>query len=138
MTVNEAAKSLGVSRSRVSHMIRDKQLPARRFGDSRILIIEEKDLKRVQNRQPGRPLGKGKKKRGSKKELAGRVWREYQGGKSIEEIAESLGTSYDWARRVVRAHQMIAEGKKPGEIAGKVRTSAGWVKEITTPTPPGT
>lgn len=48
-----AAERLGVSRRRVRQLIEEKKLPAITMG--RDWIINESDLKLVENRKPGRP-----------------------------------------------------------------------------------
>lgn len=58
ITTAEAAKKLGVSPRRVLALIQAKRLPAKPFG--RVYMIEEKDLKLVKNRKPGRPKLNGK------------------------------------------------------------------------------
>jgi excisionase family DNA binding protein len=53
ITTKEAAEKLGVSVKRVQALIQAGRLPAARFGNS--YAIDEKDLKLVRNRKPGRP-----------------------------------------------------------------------------------
>jgi excisionase family DNA binding protein len=53
LTVKEVAARLGLSKSRIFHMIRDGRLPATRFGT--VWVIRERDLQLVQDRKPGRP-----------------------------------------------------------------------------------
>jgi len=53
LTVKEVAERLGLSKSRIFHMIRDGRLPATRFGT--VWVIRERDLEKVLDRQPGRP-----------------------------------------------------------------------------------
>jgi excisionase family DNA binding protein len=53
LTTAEAAAHLGVTRWRVNAMIRDGRLKATRLGQ--IFVIDEKDLKAVEVRTPGRP-----------------------------------------------------------------------------------
>ena len=53
LTTKQAAKVLGINDSRVRQLILSGRLPARKFG--RDWIIEEKDLKKVADRKPGRP-----------------------------------------------------------------------------------
>lgn len=53
LTTEQAAERLGVTPSRVRVLIRAGRLPAQRFG--RAHIINESDLKLVEDRQPGRP-----------------------------------------------------------------------------------
>jgi excisionase family DNA binding protein len=72
LTTRQAAKKLGVSGARVRAMIKAGQLPAQKFGH--VHMINEDDLKLVENRKVGRPpkakaeLGsKASKKKGGKK-----------------------------------------------------------------------
>jgi excisionase family DNA binding protein len=53
LTTNDAASRLGVSQRRVTALIQDGRLPAQRIG--RDYLIEERDLKLVSDRKPGRP-----------------------------------------------------------------------------------
>ena len=53
LTTNDAASRLGVSQRRVIALIQDGRLPAQRIG--RDYLIEERDLKLVSDRKPGRP-----------------------------------------------------------------------------------
>jgi excisionase family DNA binding protein len=53
LTTKEVAERLGVSVRRVHALIQDGRLPAQKFG--RDYQIDEKDLKRVAERKPGRP-----------------------------------------------------------------------------------
>jgi len=53
ITPAEAAKRLGVTGVRVRVLIRTGRLPAQQYG--RMYLINEKDLKLVKNRKPGRP-----------------------------------------------------------------------------------
>jgi len=53
LTTQEAAEKLGVTAGRVRQMIVDGQLPATKFG--RDNLIQEADLKLVENRKVGRP-----------------------------------------------------------------------------------
>lgn len=59
LTTKETAERLGVTIRRVNDLITAGRLPATRFG--RAYMIKESDLKLVENRQPGRPLGATKK-----------------------------------------------------------------------------
>ena len=60
LTTAEVAERLGVSPRRVRELITDERLPAQKFG--RDYLIEEKDLRLVKDRKPGRPpRSKGKK-----------------------------------------------------------------------------
>lgn len=66
ITTAQAAKKLGISVRRVQELIRTQRLPAQQFG--RTYVVDEDDLKLVENRKVGRPrkaleLG-DKKKRG--------------------------------------------------------------------------
>jgi excisionase family DNA binding protein len=56
LTVNQAAKRLGVTPGRVRQMIVAGQIKARLFAP-RLLVIDEKELNKpaVKNRKPGRP-----------------------------------------------------------------------------------
>jgi excisionase family DNA binding protein len=49
----EAAVRLGVHITRVQVLIREGRLPAQKIG--RTYVVDEDDLKLVENRQPGRP-----------------------------------------------------------------------------------
>jgi len=60
ITTAEAAARLGVHRSRVNVLIKEGRLPAQRFG--KIYLIDEKNLRLVASRKPGRP-GKQASKR---------------------------------------------------------------------------
>ena len=51
---SEAAKQLGVHITRVQVLIREGRLPALMVGGS--YVIQEKDLRLVANRKPGRPV----------------------------------------------------------------------------------
>ncbi len=53
LTVSEAAERLGVHRSRIHVLIKQKRLPAAQYG--RAYLIEESDLKLVEERKTGRP-----------------------------------------------------------------------------------
>jgi excisionase family DNA binding protein len=53
LTVREVAERLGLSKSRIFHMIRDGRLPATRFGT--VWVIRERDLAKVLERKTGRP-----------------------------------------------------------------------------------
>lgn len=53
LTTKLAAKALKVNDSRVRQLILSGRLPALKHG--RDWIIKEKDLKKVENRIPGRP-----------------------------------------------------------------------------------
>lgn len=53
LTTKEVSERLKVSVRRVHALIQDGRLPAQKFG--RDYLIDEKDLKLVENRKPGRP-----------------------------------------------------------------------------------
>lgn len=53
LTTAQAAEKLGVTRWRVNQLIQHGRLKATRMGQ--IFIIDEQDLKAVENRKPGRP-----------------------------------------------------------------------------------
>jgi excisionase family DNA binding protein len=53
LTTVEAADRLGITPRRVRALIQSEQLPAEKKG--RDYLIEEKDLRLVKNRKPGRP-----------------------------------------------------------------------------------
>ena len=53
LTSAEAAKRLNVSVRRVQQLVKTGRLPAKVFGGA--LMIQEKDLKLVADRKPGRP-----------------------------------------------------------------------------------
>jgi excisionase family DNA binding protein len=53
VTVTEAAKILGVHRSRVHALIQSERLPAQRVGA--VYVIKERDLALVTERKIGRP-----------------------------------------------------------------------------------
>ena len=53
LTTSEAAERLGITARRVRALIQAQQLPAEKKG--RDYLINEKDLKLVKNRKPGRP-----------------------------------------------------------------------------------
>jgi len=55
----EAADHLGISVRRVQALVKSGKLPAQKFGTA--YMINEKDLKLVKDRKPGRPR-KGAKK----------------------------------------------------------------------------
>jgi excisionase family DNA binding protein len=59
LTTKEAAERLGVTPRRVLAMIQAEQLPAEKFG--RDYVIQEKNLKLVENRKVGRPRKDGAK-----------------------------------------------------------------------------
>lgn len=56
LTTKEVAERLGVTSVRVCAMINAGRLPAGRFG--RAYMIDEADLKLVEDRKPGRPTTK--------------------------------------------------------------------------------
>jgi excisionase family DNA binding protein len=53
LTTNEAADILGVTRWRINKMIQSGRLKAEKFD--RFYLIEESELKNVENRKVGRP-----------------------------------------------------------------------------------
>jgi excisionase family DNA binding protein len=53
ISTKEAAELLGVSTLRVQQLIWDGRLPAQKVG--RDYVIQESDLKLVEDRKPGRP-----------------------------------------------------------------------------------
>ena len=53
LTTKDAAARLGVSQRRVIALIQDGRLPAQKVG--RDYLIQERDLKLVSDRKPGRP-----------------------------------------------------------------------------------
>jgi excisionase family DNA binding protein len=53
LTTEQAADRLGVTPARVRVLIREGRLPAQSFG--RAHMINENDLKLVEERKPGRP-----------------------------------------------------------------------------------
>lgn len=65
LSTAEAAVKLGVSVRRVQQLVKVGRLPAKVFGGS--LMIEEKDLKLVKNRKPGRPKKQASKMSEKKK-----------------------------------------------------------------------
>jgi excisionase family DNA binding protein len=71
ITTAQAAERLGISVRRVQELINSKRLPAQQFG--RTYVVNEEDLKLVENRKVGRPpkakvetVSKASKKRGGK------------------------------------------------------------------------
>jgi len=58
LTTEQAAERLGVSPQRVRMLIKEERLPATRLG--RDWLVNEKDLKLVAVRKPGRPPKKKK------------------------------------------------------------------------------
>jgi len=66
ITTAEVAARLGVHRSRVNVLIKEGRLPARRFG--KIYLVDERDLRLVANRKPGRPPKKTSKRSKAKLE----------------------------------------------------------------------
>jgi excisionase family DNA binding protein len=62
LTTQQAAERLGISQPRIYQLISEGRLPAQKIG--RDYVIDEKDLKLVENRKAGRPSTKkaGKKK----------------------------------------------------------------------------
>jgi len=60
----EAAERLGVHITRVQVLIREGRLPAQKIG--RTYVLNEDDLKLVEDRKPGRPPKKSGEKGGRK------------------------------------------------------------------------
>lgn len=54
ISLTEAAGILGLTRKRVYDYIKDGRLPAQKIGTT--YAIREKDLEKVKNLKPGRPL----------------------------------------------------------------------------------
>lgn len=63
ITTAQAAERLGISVRRVQELISSQRLPAQQFG--RTYVVNEEDLKLVENRKVGRPP-KAKAETGSK------------------------------------------------------------------------
>jgi excisionase family DNA binding protein len=57
LTTMDAARALGISRGRVLQLIAAGRLPAQRLGAA--WIIRSRDLVRVADRKPGRPVTTG-------------------------------------------------------------------------------
>ena len=53
LTTRQAAEKLGISIRRINALIESGHLPAEKFGP--INMIDEDDLKLVEDRKPGRP-----------------------------------------------------------------------------------
>jgi excisionase family DNA binding protein len=53
ITTAQAAERLGISVRRVQELISSQRLPAQQFG--RTYVVDEEDLKLVENRKVGRP-----------------------------------------------------------------------------------
>ena len=53
LTTAEVAERLGVHRTRINVLIKQGRLPAQQFG--RAFLVDEKDLKLVEDRKVGRP-----------------------------------------------------------------------------------
>lgn len=53
LTTAEVAERLGVHRTRVNVLIKEGRLPAQQYG--RAYLVNEKDLKLVEDRKTGRP-----------------------------------------------------------------------------------
>ncbi len=71
ITSAQAAEKLGISVRRVQELIKSGRLPSQQFG--RTYVVNEDDLKLVEDRKPGRPpkakteaASKAGKKRGGK------------------------------------------------------------------------
>lgn len=60
LTTKDAATRLGVTVGRIYQLIGEERLPAQKVG--RDYLIDEKDLKLVKDRKPGRPKKKSVKK----------------------------------------------------------------------------
>lgn len=56
LTTSEVAKKLGVTRWRVSQLIKDGRLKAEKYGQ--IYLIKEEDIEIVKERKVGRPAKK--------------------------------------------------------------------------------
>lgn len=65
LSTREAADRLGISKVRVTILIKEGRLPAERVGER--FIIKESDLKLVADRKPGRPPKQASKKKEGKK-----------------------------------------------------------------------
>jgi excisionase family DNA binding protein len=65
ISTSEAAERLGVHITRVQVLIREGRLPAQKIG--RTYVVDEVDLKLVEDRKPGRP----------RKEQDGKVARQF-------------------------------------------------------------
>jgi excisionase family DNA binding protein len=64
LTTREVAERLGVSQARVRALIQSGRLPSQQFG--RDHLINESDLKLVEDRKPGRPPKNAGEKGGKK------------------------------------------------------------------------
>lgn len=53
ITTAQAAEKLGISVRRVQELIKTGRLPYQQFG--RTYVVDEEDLKLVEDRKPGRP-----------------------------------------------------------------------------------
>ena len=60
LTTKEVAEKLGVTVRRVQALIQAGRLPAQKVG--RDFLIQEKDIKLIEDRKPGRPKARGGKK----------------------------------------------------------------------------
>ena len=60
-TTKEVAECLGVHQMRVQALIKAGRLTAQRYAN--VLLVNEKDLKLVADRKPGRPPSKAKASR---------------------------------------------------------------------------
>lgn len=66
LTTRQAAEKLGISIRRINALIQSGQLAAEKFGP--INMIDEADLKLVEDRKPGRPpKAKADNSKGSKR-----------------------------------------------------------------------
>jgi excisionase family DNA binding protein len=61
LSTAEAAARLSISVRRVQQLVKSGRLPAKVFGGS--LMIDEKDLKLVSERKPGRPKKQASRKK---------------------------------------------------------------------------
>ncbi len=62
LTTEQAAERLGVSRRRIQQLIASGRLPAQPVGKGKFYLVNERDLKRVEIRTPGRRPNAAKKK----------------------------------------------------------------------------
>jgi excisionase family DNA binding protein len=68
LSTSEAAMRLGITPARVQQLIWAKKLPAQQVG--RGYVINESDLKLVEDRKPGRPSKQAIKQKAEKKSKA--------------------------------------------------------------------
>jgi excisionase family DNA binding protein len=64
ITSAQAAEKLGISVRRVQELIKSGRLPSQQFG--RTYVVNENDLKLVEDRKPGRPPKKTGEKGGER------------------------------------------------------------------------